>query len=52
VTARATIEAERLAIQRSLRDFNGDVGRAAERLKIGSEVLLAKMRELGFSTSS
>ena len=52
VTARATTEAERLAIQRSLRDFNGDVGRAAERLKIGSEVLLAKMRELGFSTSS
>ena len=52
VKARATHEIERLAIQQSLRDSNGDVGRAAERLKIGHDMLLERMRGLGLSTPS
>lgn len=52
VTARAVAEVERQAIQRSLRETNGDVVRAAHQLQIGHQALLEKMRVLGLSTPS
>jgi DNA-binding NtrC family response regulator len=47
VTARAIPTIEREAIRQSLRDADGDAARAADRLQIGYQALVAKMRQLG-----
>ena len=52
VSRRAATQAERLAIQRSLRSCDGNIARAAETLKIANDVLVDKMRSLGLATPS
>ncbi len=47
VTARATEAVERQAITRAMRDANGDVARAADRLQLGFKQLTQKIRQYG-----
>jgi DNA-binding NtrC family response regulator len=47
ITSRAIADAERRAIRSALEESNGDVARAADRLRIGYKVLAAKIRAHG-----
>ena len=47
VTTRATEAVERQVIARALRDGNGDVARAADRLQLGFKQLTQKIRQYG-----